>query len=248
MIFIKNKREIELMRTAGQRLARIMQQVDCILKPGVSTWEIDQFLEKLLIQNGLKGECKGFAGYPCVSCISINDVVVHGIPRKEIILKTGDFVKIDLVGSFKGYCADMARGFFVGPCSQIVVKLDQVAKAAFFEAFELIKPGIKLSDISSAIEKYVKVNGFFVVKEFAGHGIGRKLHEDPEIPNYGQSGCGPVLREGMTLAIEPMITENFCAVNIDLDGWTARTTNGCLAAHFENTVVVTKLGAEILTE
>lgn len=248
MILIKNKREIGLIRTAGQRLARLMIQLENVVQAGVSTWDIEQYISQYLQEQELKAECKGYGGYPCVSCISVNDVVVHGIPRKDVVLKNGDFVKVDVVGSFNGFCADMARGFFVGNCDSLVVRLDKIARESFFAGFEKIKPGVRLSDVSHAIESYVVKNNFYVVREFAGHGIGRKIHEDPEIPNFGKPGNGPILREGMVLAVEPMITSQPCRVVIEADGWTARTSNGALAAHFENTVVVTSVGAEILTE
>lgn len=248
MIPIKNKREIQSMKIAGQRLKEIVEKAGEIVEPGASTFQIDNYIEGLLAQYGLKAECKGYGGYPSVSCISVNDVVVHGIPRKEVILKNGDFVKIDVVGSFDGYCADMARGFFAGDKDPVAVELDRVARESFYAAVNKIRPGARVSDISSAVEKVVVSEGFHVVTEFAGHGIGRKMHEKPEIPNFGKPGNGPVLREGMALAIEPMITEKKCNVVIDLDGWTARTSDGSMAAHFENTVLVTSSGAEIITE
>lgn len=248
MIPIKKKSEIEKIKIAGKRLKQVLDQVAGSVYPGVSTYEIDALIEKMLVENGLKPECKGYGGYPAASCISVNDVVVHGIPRKEVILKDGDFVKIDVVGSFKGYCADMARGFFCGTCSSSVYELERVAKESFYAGIAKIKPGVRLSTISHEIESFVLKNGFAVVKEFVGHGIGRKMHEEPEIPNFGPPGRGPILTEGMVLAIEPMITESPSAVVIDKDGWTARTKTGALAAHFENTVLVTKSGVEVITD
>lgn len=248
MIPIKNSREIEKIRIAGKRLKSVFEEVAPVLKVGINTYQIDKLIEDLLVKNELKAECKGYGGYPCVSCISVNDVVVHGIPRKEIVLKDGDFVKIDVVGSFKGYCADMARGFFIGNCSEQVFELERVAREAFYIGIAKIKSGIRLSNISHEIERFVLSNNFAIVKEFAGHGIGKKMHEEPEIPNFGPSGKGPILMEGMVLAIEPMITELPCDVVIDKDGWTARTKTGVLAAHFENTILITKSGVEIITD
>lgn len=248
MIPIKNSREIEKIRIAGKRLKTIFEEISLVIKPGVSTYQIDSLIEDLLTKNELKAECKGYGGYPCVSCISVNDVVVHGIPRKEIVLKDGDFVKVDVVGSFKGFCADMARGFFSGNCSKQIIELERVARESFYAGIAKIKPGIRLSNISCEIERFILANNFAVVKEFAGHGIGKKMHEEPEIPNFGVPGRGPTLMEGMVLAIEPMITQSPCAVVIDKDGWTARTETGVLAAHFENTVLVTKSGVEIITD
>lgn len=248
MIPIKNKKELELMKIAGQRLKEVVEKAGTMVRPGVSTFQIDSFIEGLLTEYELKAECKGYGGYPAVSCISVNDVIVHGVPKKEVILKSGDFVKIDVVGSFKGYCADMARGFFSGECASVVIDLERVARESFYAAFEKIRPGARVSDISNAVESFVVAEGFHIVKNFAGHGIGRKMHESPEIPNFGKPGTGPVLREGMALAVEPMITQRQCGVIIELDGWTARTSDGSMAGHFENTVLVTNSGAEIITE
>ena len=248
MIKIKNKHEIGLITEAGRRLASVFALLHDTVQEGVSTAEIDAVVAKLLQEVGLKGECKGYGGYPAVSCISVNAVVVHGIPSKSVVLKPGDFVKVDVVGSYNGYCADMARGFFVPPAIDLVVALDKAAQLAFYAGFALLKPGVRLFTISHAIEQSIKASGFSVVKEFAGHGIGKKIHEEPEVPNFGLPNTGPVLREGMVLAIEPMITQSPCDVVVTKDGWTAVTSNGCLASHFENTVVVTSSGAMILTE
>lgn len=246
MIMIKNKRAIEKMRKAGRSLAEIMVDVKDIIKPGITTLEIDNFIESEMKKRGLKPECKGYAGYKHATCISVNDVVVHGVPSHEI-LKDGDFVKIDVVASFKGYCADMARFFFVGNVSDTVKCMGGTAQKALDSALEMVKAGINLSNISHKIQTIVEGAGFGVVRDFAGHGIGRRIHELPEIPNFGAPGKGVILREGMTLAIEPMITERDVAVRIMPDGWTARTVDGGLAAHVEDTIAVTKDGIEVLT-
>ena len=247
MIDIKNKSAILKMREAGKRLCEIVSSLDDILEEGISTFHIDHLIEQSMLKAGLKPECKGYAGYRFATCISPNDVVVHGVPSKKVILKSGDFVKIDVVGSFKGYCADMARPFFIGKPSQEVLDLANAAIESFGVAVGKAVPGGRLSDISSAVQVEVERRGFSVVREFAGHGIGRKLHESPEIPNFGKAGEGPILREGMTLAIEPMVTQKSCSVVIESDGWTARTSDGCLASHFENTILVTSNGPELLT-
>jgi len=246
-IVIKNKAAIDKMRTAGKLLARIVEEVrECVI-PGVNTLEIDTFVEKRMRASGLKPECKGYAGYRHATCISVNDVVVHGIPSKEIILKSGDFVKIDIVGSYKGYCADLARYFFVGEVNPIAKRMAAVAQRALDLGINEVAPGKHLSDVSAIIQHVVEKEGFGVVRTFAGHGIGKGIHEHPDVPNYGKPGQGPILRVGMTIAIEPMITEKNYDVQIMEDGWTAKTVDGGLAAHVEDTIVVTKDGAEILT-
>ncbi|MBY0354064.1 type I methionyl aminopeptidase [Candidatus Babeliales bacterium] len=246
-IIIKNKVAIEKMRSAGKLLAQVMQETEPFVKEGISTHELDQIIEKKMRERELKPECKGYAGYRHSSCISLNDVIVHGVPKKEIILKSGDFVKIDIVGSYKGYCADMARCFFVGEASPVAQKMAEVAQRALDKGISLVRPGIRLSDISACVQREVEQAGFGVVRDFAGHGIGKNIHEAPDVPNFGKSGQGPILQEGMTLAIEPMITEKDYAVKIMADGWTAKTVDGGLAAHIEDTVVVVRDGAEILT-
>lgn len=246
-IILKNKVSIEKMRHAGKLLASILEEVKGMVIPGQNTLTIDAFVEKRLIENGLKPSCKGYAGYRFATCISLNDTIVHGIPSKEVILKSGDFVKIDVVGSYKGYCADIARYFFVGEVNATASHLALIAQQALDGAIVKIGPGIRLSDISHFIQRHVESAGFSVIRDFAGHGIGKAMHEAPQIPNYGAPGHGPELREGMTLAIEPMIAEKNYQLRIMSDGWTARTLDGGLAAHVEDTVVVTKNGAEVLT-
>ena len=246
-IQLKNKLSIDKMRTAGKRLATILKEIEPLVVAGISTWELDAEIEGRMRAFALKPVCKGYGSYKHATCISVNNVVVHGIPSKDTILKSGDFVKIDVVGSFENYCADMARPFFVGAVDERVERLAIVAQNALNKAIALIKPGIFLSDISACIQKEVEQAGFGVVRYFSGHGIGKSLHEAPDIPNYGKAGEGPVLREGMTLAIEPMITEGSYEIVIMPDGWTAKTKDGGLAAHVEDTIVVTRDGVEILT-
>ncbi len=246
-IIIKNKSSIDKMRIAGKALAQLMQEVASMVIPGASSHDIDAFMERRMHELELVPACKGYAGYRHATLISLNDVVVHGIPSKEIILKSGDFVKIDVVGSYKGYCADMARYFFVGEASPVARRLASVAQLALDAAIAKVAPGVRLSDISSTIQEIVEKEGFGIVRDFAGHGIGKAIHEPPQVLNYGKPGHGPVLQEGMTLAIEPMITEKSYKVRIMSDGWTARTIDGGLAAHVEDTIVVTKDGAEVLT-
>ena len=246
-IVIKNKAAIERMRTAGALLAQVMAYTAPFVREGISTLEIDALIEAEMKRLGLKPECKGFGGYKHASCISVNDVIVHGVPCKEDILKSGDFVKIDIVGSFKDYCADMARYFFVGESSSEVKRLAQTAQRALDAGIAQAIAGNRLYDISAVIQREIEKEGFGIVKHFAGHGIGKNLHEAPDVPNHGKMGTGPVLQEGMTLAIEPMITQGNPGVRIMKDGWTARTVDGGLAAHVEDTVLITKDGAQILT-
>lgn len=246
-IIIKNKAAVAKMREAGRLLALVMQSLEGENFEGRSTWEIDALIEKRMVAAGLKTPCKGYADYKHATCISVNDVVVHGVPSKEIVLKSGDFVTIDVVGSFNGYCADMARCFFVGEVSSTAKQLALVAQQSLDEAISLIKPGERLSTISAAIQRVVEQHGFGVVRDFVGHGIGKDFHEAPEVPNFGDPGKGPILREGMTLAIEPMIVEHDYRVKRLPDGWTIKTLDGGLAAHVEDTIVVTADGVEILT-
>ena len=248
MIVIKDNKAIDKMRIAGHALARIMDSVYPLIVEGKNTLEIDAFIEKSMHEHELRPECKGYAGYCHSSCISLNDVVVHGVPSAKIVLKSGDFVKIDVVGSYNGYCADLARYYFVGEVQPVVKKIAATAQRALDKAIEVVAPGKRLSKISGCIQKEVERAGFGVVRDFAGHGIGKTMHEAPEIPNYLSSGdFGPMLREGMTLAIEPMITEKDYKVRVADDGWTVKTVDGGLAGHVEDTVVVTSYGAEILT-
>ncbi|MCK4264911.1 type I methionyl aminopeptidase [Candidatus Babeliales bacterium] len=248
MVYIKDKRAINKMRTAGKLLSHIIvREVPQIIKEGVSSLAIDNFIEAKMREVSLKPECKGYKGYQYATCVSINDVLVHGVPSNKVILKDGDLVKIDVVASYKSYCVDMARYFFVGKPSKTAEKLMQVAENALNKAIDQARVGNRVRDISTAVEKEVETEGFGVVRDFAGHGVGKYIHEAPEIPNFRTENKGPILQIGMTLAIEPMITEKDAAVYIDSDGWTARTKDGGLAGHIEDTVLVTEEGPEVLT-
>ncbi|MFA5075601.1 MAG: type I methionyl aminopeptidase [Candidatus Babeliales bacterium] len=247
MIKIKNKISIERMQTAGRLLSQILQDVKELIVPGINTLQIDNFIEKRMLSLGLKPVCKGYAGYQHATCISLNDVIVHGIPSDKIILKSGDFVKIDVAGSYKNYCADIARYFFVGQVDENVKKIAFVAQKALDCAIEKAVVGNHLSDISACVQQVVEAADFGVVRDFAGHGIGKNMHEQPDIPNFGTAGQGPVLQEGMTFAIEPMITQGNYSVKIMQDGWTAKTLDGGLAAHVEDTILITNNGPQIFT-
>ena len=247
MIHIKNKLSIQKMAQAGSLLSDILSSVEQMIKPGVSTAEIDTWIESQLEVKGLKSSVKGYHGYRHVSCISVNDTVVHGVPQADCFLKLGDLVKVDVCASWNGYCADMARSFFVGQPSELAQKLVDVAHQALKKGIAQARVGNKLSDISAAIQEEVERHGFGVVRDFAGHGIGKNMHEEPEIVNYGKPGRGPVLREGMTFAIEPMITAGKYHVYITEDGWTVKTVDHSLAAHVEDTIAITNAGPIVLT-
>lgn len=249
MIVIKNKQALHKMATAGKKLATILKDIKDQICEGVSTAALDEWIVGQLRKHELTSKCKGYLGYKHVSCISVNDEVVHGVPTDEKILKKGDLVKIDICASWKGYCADMARCFFVEDHIEDVQykKLVDVAQNALDKGIEKARVGNHLTDISAAIQEEVEKHGFGVVRDFAGHGIGKQLHEDPELLNYGQPGKGPLLRAGMTLAIEPMITQGDYQVYITHDGWTVKTEDGSLAAHVEDTIAITQDGPKILT-
>lgn len=235
------------MRTAGKFLAQIMKDVESSIVYGKSTLEIDSFIEKQMLKIGLKPVCKGYAGYKFATCISLNDVIIHGIPSKDVILKTGDLVKIDVVGSFDGYCADITRYFFVEPVKELAKKISLVAQIALDKAIDKAVAGNRIADLSACIQKEVESNSFNVVRKFVGHGIGKSIHEDPNVPNFVNGERDVILREGMTLAIEPMITQGSFEVKIMEDGWTAKTLDGGLAAHVEDTILITNDGPEVLT-
>ena len=247
MIIIKSKQELELMREAGRVTAYILEELEQFMKPGVATIEIDRFVEKTVKEHGMIASEKGYCGYPASICVSINDEVVHGIPSEDRILQDGDIVSVDLVVEHKGYMADAARTFGVGNISDEAKHLIETAERAFFEGIKYAREGHRLSDISHAIQSVVEGEGFGVIRDFVGHGIGHEMHEDPQIPNYGKPGKGPRLQRGMTLAIEPMICEGDWEVDVLLDDWTAVTVDGGLSAHYENTVVITDGEPELLT-
>ncbi len=247
MIHIKNKDSIQIMAHAGMLLSEILDTVHHQIVPGITTADIDAWIGYQLQEKELVSCTKGYKGYRHVSCIAVNDEVVHGVPRLTSILKNGDLVKIDVCASWNGYCADMARSFFVGEHSTQAKKLVDVAKTALDRGIEKACVGNRLSDISAAIQEEVEAHGFSVVRDFAGHGIGKNMHEEPEILNYGKPGRGPLLKEGMTFAIEPMITLGKADVYIDRDGWTVKTLDGSLAAHVEDTIAITHDGPVVLT-
>ena len=254
MITIKNNKEIELMREACRVVALVYEELEKKIKPGMSTWEIDQIAEKKMrslgaipAEKGYDIGIKGVPPFPASICVSINDEVIHGIPSKHKFIKEGDIVSVDTVALKNGYNGDAARTFVVGKISKEAQRLIDVTKQAFFEGLKYAKVGNRIGDISHAIGTYVELQGFSVVREFQGHGIGKDMHEDPGIPNYGKAGRGPRIEAGMTLAIEPMVIQGKPDILELSDGWTIVTEDGSLAAHYENTVLITKNGPEILT-
>lgn len=247
MITIKSNREIELMREAGRITALAHRKVKEAIRPGVSTLELDRIAEETIRACGATPSFKGYNGFPGSICASINNVVVHGIPKKSTILKNGDIISVDIGANYKGYHGDSAMTHGVGEVSESRKKLMEVTEASLYKGLEQAKPGNRLSDISHAIEAYVLEHGYSVVKDFTGHGIGRNLHEDPAIPNYGEAGHGPILKPGMTLAIEPMVNAGKYSVRILSDDWTTVTVDKSDSAHFEHTIVITENGYKILT-
>ena len=247
MIIVKSPREIELMKQAGALAAKVFETVEPLIRPGISTYEINEIAEKVIYEGGGTCPCKGYYDYPAGTCVSVNDTLIHGIPSKKIILREGDIVSLDVVANLHGYCADATRTFGVGILKENVKRLMQVCKDAFYTGIKEAKPGNRVGDISATIQHYVESNGYNVSRDFTGHGIGKNMHEDPSVPNYGQKGTGPLLQVGMTLAIEPMILEGKKETRVLGDGWTVKSRDGKLTCHYENTIVITEEGNEIIT-
>lgn len=246
-VTIKSKKEISLMREAGKILCDVHNQLAEIIRPGISTLEIDQFGEKAIRAYGCIPNFLNYNGYPASICVSVNDEVVHGIPKKERILQDGDIVSLDAGLIYEGYHSDAARTYGVGNISEEAAHLIKVTKESFFEGIKYAKPGNHLFDISEAIQKHVESNGYSIVRDLVGHGIGTHLHEDPQIPNFKERKKGIKLRQGMTLAIEPMVNAGTFEVAWLDDDWTVVTEDGSLSAHYENTIAITEDGYEILT-
>ena len=245
MISIKSDREIELMREAGKYNIMTFKEVEKYLKPGVTTKKLDKVIHDFIVKNGCVPSSLGYEGYPASVCISVNDEVVHGIPGDRII-QNGDIVSIDLVLSYKGYHADATRTYIIGEVSNEVRALVENTKGAFYAGVSQVKEGARIRDISRAIEKYAHEHGLSVVEELVGHGIGTSMHEDPDVPNFDDNNMTK-LKAGMTIAIEPMLNLGSKNVYLEDDDWTVKTVDGKPSAHYENTVLVTKDGYEILT-
>jgi methionyl aminopeptidase len=248
MVTRKSSREIELMKEAGRIVALAHKSVKEMIRPGISTKQIDDLVEMVIVGRGAIPSFKNYNGFPASACISVNEEVVHGIPSAEKILKNGDIVSVDIGAQYKGYHGDSAWTYACGEISEDAKKLLVGTEESLFKGLEFAKPDNRLSDISHAIQMHAESLGFSVVREFVGHGLGRQLHEDPHIPNYGLPGRGIVLKPGMTLAIEPMINLGNKEVKVLADGWTTVTRDGSLSAHFEHSILITETGYEILTK
>ena len=246
MIIIKNNKEIDLMRNAGRIVAETLLCVEKKVKPGITTAELDSIAEEFITKHGAKPSFKGLYGFPASLCISVNEQVVHGIPG-GYVLKDGDIISVDCGAFLEGFHGDAARTFAVGDISEEAKKLISVTEGSFFKGMEFAQVGNRLSDISHAIQSYVEASGFSVVRDFVGHGIGKEVHEDPEVPNFGRPGRGPKLSAGMALAIEPMVNIGTYRVTTLGDDWTVVSADRSLSAHYENTIVILPNGPEILT-
>ena len=247
MITLKSAHEIELMRRAGKITAAARALAGEMVKPGVTTQEIDSEVERFIRKQGAVPSFLHYNGYPASACISVNDEIIHGIPGKRV-LQDGDIVSVDVGAFIGGFHGDCAGTYPCGQVSDEALRLIRVTQQSFFEGMKYAREGYRLSDISAAVQAYVEANGFSVVREYVGHGVGRQMHEAPEVPNYGKPGHGPRLLRGMTIAVEPMVNAGTAAIRQMPDGWTVRTADGKNAAHYENTVLITAGEPELLTD
>ncbi|MDO4395500.1 MAG: type I methionyl aminopeptidase [Clostridia bacterium] len=247
MIIIKSKHEIQLMREAGKVTGEVLHLLSDYIKPGLSTLDVDKYVEKIIRDHNMIPTFKGYGGFPGSACVSVNEEIIHGIPSADRILQEGDIVSIDTGSTYKGYASDAARTYPVGKIDDEAARLIEVTKDSFFEGIKFAKVGCRLSDISHAIQVKAESEGYGVIRDFVGHGIGCDLHEDPPIPNYGKPGKGPRLENGMVLAIEPMIVQGSYECDTLLNNWTVVTVDGKMAAHYENTVVINDGEPELLT-
>jgi methionyl aminopeptidase len=247
MITLKSQREIDMMKKAGELLARTHKEIAKRIKPGVSTWEIEEFVDRFLADNGATPEQKGYKGYEFATCASINDEICHGFPRKQP-LQEGDIITIDMVVNLNGSLADSAWSYPVGKVKPETKRLLDVTKESLYKGIEQVKIGNRIGDIGPAIQTYVEEQGFSVVRNFIGHGIGPTIHEKPEVPHFGLPGKGPRIKEGMVFTIEPMVNTGGFETKMDNNGWTARTRDGSLSAQYEHTIAVTSDGIVVITE
>jgi len=247
VIVCRSAAELERMREAGRLVGEVLRELAAHVKPGVTTADLDLLAEKRIAKAGAIPAFKGYHGYPATICASINEEVIHGIPSGRRILNEGDVISIDVGASLDGYYGDSAVTLPVGQVSEEAATLLRVTEEALYKAIDRARPGGRISDIGHEVQRHVEAYGFSVVREFVGHGIGQRMHEEPQVPNYGEPGRGPRLAEGMVLAIEPMVNAGKAAVKVLGDGWTAVTRDGSLSAHFEHTVAVTADGPWILT-
>ena len=247
MIKIKSQEEIEIMREACRITRDALKVVENSIKVGVSTKELDQIAFDFIKSQGATPSFKNYSGFPASICASVNDTIVHGIPSKDIILKEGDIISIDVGAKYKGYHGDAARTFPVGKIDAKVKRLIKITEQSFFEGIKDLKSGAFVGDISHRIQTFVEKNGYSIVRELVGHGVGKQLHEDPMVPNFGKAGSGPRLNANTVIAIEPMVNMGDRNVVFYPDGWTCKTRDGLPSAHYENTVLITDNGVEILT-
>lgn len=247
MIVIKSKREIDLMREPCKVTAELLYDLEDQIRPGMSTMDINSFIEKRITGHNMKPTFKGYSGFPAAACISVNEEIIHGIPSERRILNEGDIVSIDIGATYKGYNSDAARTYAVGKISAEDQKLIEVTRNSFFEGIKYAMEGYRIHDIGHGIQTYAENNGMGVVREYTGHGTGTNLHEDPYIPNYGKPGTGAKIKRGMTLAVEPMLTLGTYECRVLGNNWTVVTADGLKSAHYENTILVTDGEPEILT-
>lgn len=248
MVTIKSPREVALIKEAGQIVARVFLEVEAKLHAGMSTYEVDQIALKVIKDAGAIATFKNYGGFKGNVCVSVNDTLIHGIPSKTHIIQDGDIVSVDVGATYKGYVADACRTFMVGNVSEAAKRLVEVTEASFWYAVDqFARPGEFLSNISHAIGEYAMSHGYSLTRDYTGHGVGRQLHEDPPIPNVDTPNHGVILREGMVLAIEPMVNEGDPQLIVLKDGWTVKTKDGKLSSHYENTIVITETGYEVLT-
>ena len=247
MFIVKNSEQLMLMKHAGKITAEALLVAKEVIRPGVSTKEIDQKIRRFIESAGAVPSFLGYGGFPGSACISVNNEVIHGIPSEKKILREGDIVKVDVGARFRGYNGDSARTFPVGKVSDEALRLISVTEKSFYEAMKVAKAGARIGDIGSAIESFVISNGFSIVRDYVGHGVGASLHEDPEIPNFGTAGRGPRLYADMTVAIEPMVNAGLAGVRTLSDSWTVVTADGKLSAHYENSIAITTGDPIILT-
>ncbi len=245
-ISLKSPREIELMRQAGRITAAARTLAREMVTPGITTAEIDREIHHFIEKSGARPTFLGYGGYPASVCLSINDEVIHGIPGKRVI-QEGDIVSVDVGATWRGFVGDCAGTYVAGTGSAEAKRLIEVTRQSFFEGMKFARAGYRVGDISHAIQAYVEKNGFSVVREYVGHGVGSQMHEAPEVPNYGEPGRGPRLLKGMTIAVEPMVNAGTYEVRVLKDGWTVKTRDGKLSAHYENTIAITDGEPEILT-
>ncbi|MDR0828628.1 MAG: type I methionyl aminopeptidase [Prevotellaceae bacterium] len=248
MIFLKTDEEIELMRECCLLISKTLATLAPLVKPGVSTAYLDKIAEEFIRDNGAIPACKGYEGYPNATCMSVNDVVVHGIPYEHVILKDGDILSVDMDTMINGFCGDSAYTFAVGEVAPEVKRLLEVTKQSLFLGIEQAVAGNRIGDVSFAVQNYCEKAGYSVVRDMIGHGLGRDLHEDPDVPNYGRKGQGKILKPGMVICIEPMINIGKYDLAIDEDGWTARAKDHKPSAHYEHCVAIRKGKADILSD